>query len=83
MLHCHRGTLQNAWPSVTSSSVQPNGPNAVASVSSEQVSPSYLQSSIFYLIEETLGLFYPSRPTLREPEGGGGGWNWLVRAYLL
>ena len=28
---------QNGWPSVTSSSVQPNGPNAVASVSSEQV----------------------------------------------
>ncbi|KAN0090824.1 glycoside hydrolase family 17 protein [Tylopilus felleus] len=50
---------ENGWPSVTSSSVQPNGPNAVASVSSEQ--------EYYQLLDGRCGYF-------KNAPGGGIGW---------
>ncbi|KAH9978549.1 glycoside hydrolase superfamily [Lactifluus volemus] len=50
---------ENGWPSVTSSSVKPNGPNAVASISSEH--------AYFNLLDQHCG-------DLKNVVGGGVGW---------
>jgi hypothetical protein len=76
---------QNGWPSVTSEGVQPNSPNAVASVGSEHVSTLHHQSDMS--TGENLTLCYKAYFSLLDQHCNdlknvvGGGVGWFAHIY--